>query len=73
MKQLEFKTKLNKTKEQKNAEIVGYTKPITELMMNYFLCNFLKLGESVSCCCQRSANLNPGLIMKKKLKSTFCC
>ena len=67
MKRHEFKTKLNKTKKEKNAEIGGYTKLITELMMNYFLCNFVKLGESVSCCCQPSANLNPGRIMKKKL------
>lgn len=38
MKQHEFKTKLNKTKKkQKNAEIGGYTKLITESMMNYFL------------------------------------
>ena len=46
MKRHEFKTKLNKTKKEKNAEIDGYTKLMTELMMNYFLCNFVKLGES---------------------------
>jgi len=37
VKQLEFKTKLNKTKNQQNAENGGYTKLITELMV--------KLGE----------------------------
>lgn len=40
MKQLEFKTKLHKTKKQQNAEIGGYTKLITELMMNHFVINF---------------------------------
>ena len=67
MKRHEFKTKLNKTKKQKNAEIGGYTKLIRVDDELFFLCNFVKLGESVSCCCQPSTNVNPGWIMRKKL------
>ena len=42
MKQLEFKTKLNKTKKQKNAEIGGYTKDHPSRLQSYDELSFMQ-------------------------------